>query len=60
MKLLGDKTPEEWRAWMLKHADEDEPEGCQACGAIAGCCDKYPNCPGNLKWEPPAENKSVT
>jgi hypothetical protein len=27
-------------------SDPDEPEGCPACGAIAGACSNYPNCPG--------------
>lgn len=32
-----------------RYADDDEPEGCPRCGAIAGACDAYPNCPaGNL------------
>lgn len=35
---------------------DDEPIGCLSCGAIAGCCDKYPNCPGNLTWVAPIEN----
>lgn len=25
----------------------DEPVPCASCGAIAGCCKDYPNCPGN-------------
>jgi hypothetical protein len=46
---LPEKTPEQWRAWLEKH--DDEPEGCIACGRMAGCCEKYPNCPGNLEWK---------
>lgn len=46
MKLLISKE------WLRKHlADEDEPGGCSYCGAIAGCCDKYPNCPGGQEVE---------
>jgi hypothetical protein len=31
-----------------KVSDDDlrEPEGCPVCGAIAGACSSYPNCPG--------------
>ena len=32
--------------WLDKFKDIDEPSGCPACGAIAGCCNDYPNCPG--------------
>lgn len=42
MKLLiGDE-------WLRKRlaSDEEEPGGCSHCGAIAGCCADYPNCPG--------------
>lgn len=24
----------------------DDPPGCPGCGLMAGCCNKYPNCPG--------------
>lgn len=48
MKLLF--TPEGLRKKLDQ--DPDEPSGCIACGAIAGCCDKYPNCPGNSEWKP--------
>lgn len=37
----------------------EDPAGCIACGAIAGCCDKYPNCPGNPDWKP-VEPSSVS
>jgi len=30
--------------------DPDEPSGCVSCGAIAGACANYPNCPGNPSW----------
>lgn len=46
-------TDEQWRAWLEKCGDE--PEGCIACGRIAGCCKQYPNCPGNLEWKPAPE-----
>jgi hypothetical protein len=34
--------------WLRRNieSDPDEPEGCPACGAIAGACSNYPNCPG--------------
>ena len=38
---------------MVDFAEEDPP-ACPGCGAIAGCCDKYPNCPGNPDWKLPA------
>ena len=28
-------------------SEDDEPSGCPACGAIVGCCSKYPDCPGS-------------
>lgn len=45
---------------LAKDLPEDPP-GCITCGAIAGCCDKYPNCPGNPDWkpdEPPAVSET--
>lgn len=41
------------KEWLEKKIKEDpeEPSGCTFCGAIAGCCDKYPNCPGNPDWK---------
>jgi len=30
---------------------DEEPEGCIICGAIAGACLQYPNCPGNPDWK---------
>ena len=47
-KGIFNMTPEQWRKWC-ENAPED-PEGCTACGAMAGCCPKYPNCPGNPAW----------
>jgi hypothetical protein len=41
-------TREKWREWLEKYGDD--PVGCIACGAMAGCCDAYPNCPGNEEW----------
>jgi hypothetical protein len=33
--------------WLNRQiAKGDEPDGCPHCGAIAGCCSNYPNCPG--------------
>jgi hypothetical protein len=46
MKLL---VSDEWLRKRL--ADEDEPGGCSHCGAIAGCCEKYPDCPGGNEAE---------
>lgn len=34
--------------WISKFGDI-EPEGCVYCGAIAGCCSDYPNCPNGPK-----------
>jgi hypothetical protein len=31
---------------LRRKIESDEPEGCPACGAIAGACSEYPNCPG--------------
>jgi hypothetical protein len=28
-------------------SDPDDPDGCAACGAIAGACKEYPFCPGS-------------
>lgn len=44
------KLTQEW-VDRVTRSDDPEPAGCIACGAIAGCCDKYPNCPGNSNWE---------
>jgi len=30
----------------------EDPAVCLACGAMAGCCSQYPNCPGNPDWRP--------
>lgn len=49
-KGLFDMTPEELKQWLAAHPDD--PVGCVACGASVGCCDQYPNCPGNLEWKP--------
>ena len=52
-------TDEEFCQWLEKFGD-DEPSGCIGCGAIAGCCDKYPNCPGNPEWKPEASHSPTT
>lgn len=31
----------------LNLPDIEDPPGCPSCGAIAGACSAYPNCPGN-------------
>lgn len=41
--------------WFDKLLDEEEPEGCIGCGAIAGCCEFYPHCPGSPDWKPGEE-----
>ena len=40
--------------WVKRFTAEefDDPIGCPACGAMAGCCSKYPNCPGNPDFKP--------
>lgn len=35
----------EWLRQKIAEGPE-EPDGCTYCGAIAGCCSNYPNCPG--------------
>ena len=47
MKLLFTKE------WLQKWMSEDSPEcpSCPGCGAMAGCCSKYPNCPGNPNFK---------
>jgi len=37
-----------FQRWVDELPDE-EPNGCIACGAIAGTCSSYPNCPGGLR-----------
>lgn len=39
--------------------DLDDCPGCPGCGAMAGCCSKYPECPGNSSWTPPADNEQT-
>ena len=36
------------RDFMKRVAELDDPPCCPACGAMAGCCDKYPDCPGGV------------
>lgn len=40
---------------MKKAMEDDEPTGCLACGAIAGTCVDFPNCPGSLDISHSAE-----
>lgn len=42
-------SDEDFKLWLDKFPDD--PEGCIACGAIAGCCTEYPKCPGNPDWK---------
>lgn len=37
----------------------EDAEGCPECGAIAGCCNKYPNCPANPDWKEPENQESI-
>lgn len=48
MKMVIDK---DWLKKKIMADDYEEPSGCIACGRIAGCCEKYPNCPGNPEWQ---------
>lgn len=50
MKRNFGMTDEQFLKWLEKCGDD--PQGCIGCGAIAGCCEKYPNCPGNPDWKP--------
>ncbi len=38
----------EWLMSKLENGTIEEPGSCIACGAMAGCCDKYPACPGGV------------
>jgi hypothetical protein len=56
MKTLFNMTADERKAWLDRLASlPEEPSGCPSCGAIAGHCGKYPNCPGNPTWQPATE-----
>ena len=35
--------------FLKRLADEPDLEGCPYCGAMAGACDNYPNCPGGAQ-----------
>jgi hypothetical protein len=53
VKLFDGWTDAQKREWVERMGELGDPEGCTGCGAIAGCCDRYPNCPGNPDWKPP-------
>lgn len=38
----------DWLRRKIESGPEDPP-GCPHCGAIAGACSAYPNCPGGPK-----------
>jgi hypothetical protein len=40
------KTPS--REWLEKMAELGDPPACPTCGAMAGVCSDYPNCPAGL------------
>ena len=48
-KLNDIFDPDQFKNWL--QSIDDEPEGCEVCGAVAGCCTKYPNCPGNQEGQ---------
>lgn len=35
--------------FFKRMAEEPDLEGCPYCGALAGACDSYPNCPGGAQ-----------
>ena len=47
------KIDQDWLRRVSR--EDDDPSGCPACGAIAGCCDAYPDCPGYV--EPPTDEE---
>lgn len=49
MKMFDGWSQEQIAEWINRHYDD--PAGCGICGAMAGCCTLYPNCPGNLSWK---------
>ena len=52
MKPYKSHMTKEWLRSRLE-AETDEPIGCEHCGAIAGACASYPNCPGASIARPP-------
>lgn len=57
-KLFGDAA-KKWRLGMPDWVRElDDPPGCPQCGAIAGACSAYPNCPGGVSPAVTVEGKS--
>ena len=44
---------------LLLYRFPEDPEGCIACGAMAGCCSLYPHCPGTADWKPMDRNIAV-
>ena len=51
VKTIFNMSAQEFKRWLDSMPDDDLV-GCIACGAIAGCCTEYPNCPGNSEWNP--------
>jgi hypothetical protein len=39
--------------WLRRKIEEvGDPPACPACGAMAGACKDYPNCPGAAPADP--------
>lgn len=57
MTSMFKKTRAEFLAWL--ESKPDEPDGCQVCGAMAGCCGKFPHCPGNPNWSPKMSDAEI-
>lgn len=55
--MSADKITPEWCRRTIAE-DPDDPDGCAHCGAIAGCCSDYPNCPGGA--QPRSEAMTTT
>lgn len=49
-KMFSHEAEKLTREFIDSFKDADDPPGCVGCGAIAGCCKDYPNCPGNPNW----------
>ena len=55
MRIFGENwTKEQFAEWLNKH---DDPPSCNGCGAMAGVCKAYPNCPGNPEYKGKQDDK---